>query len=196
MWVHESHTFVNGDAGSFAPNGLAGLRLSVSVCRLHGVLLHRVLGTVVHCELPITEGKKRSPTTHHGGAWGERRYSSYSFSTSALDGGEWSASRLGRAFTPGERTPGAHCTGGWVGLRAGLDTEAKGKILSLPPGIEPWSPGWTVGTAAVIYKAISHPGSPISLTEDQYKNIIYIFFFGLERLLTFPMPFFLWGGGL
>jgi hypothetical protein len=29
---------------------------------------------------------------------------------------------------PGERTPGTHCTGGWVGLRAGLDTEARGKI--------------------------------------------------------------------
>jgi hypothetical protein len=60
---------------------------------------------------------------------GERRYSSYSFSTSALDGGEWSASRPGRAFTPGERTPGTHCTGGWVGLRAVLDTEVRGKIL-------------------------------------------------------------------
>jgi hypothetical protein len=43
--------------------------------------------------------------TRHGGAWGERRYSSCSFSTSALDGGEWSASRLGRAFTPGEGPP-------------------------------------------------------------------------------------------
>jgi hypothetical protein len=60
---------------------------------------------------------------------GERRYSSYSFSTSALDGAEWSASRPVRALTPGERTPGAHCIGGWVGLRAGLDTEVRGKIL-------------------------------------------------------------------
>jgi hypothetical protein len=33
------------------------------------------------------------PTTRHGGAWGERRYSSYSFYTSALGGGEWLASR-------------------------------------------------------------------------------------------------------
>jgi hypothetical protein len=36
---------------------------------------------------------------------GERTYSSYSFSTSALDGGEWPASRPGRALPPGERTP-------------------------------------------------------------------------------------------
>jgi hypothetical protein len=32
-------------------------------------------------------------------------------------------------FTPGERTPGTHCTGGWVGPRAGLDTDARGKTL-------------------------------------------------------------------
>jgi hypothetical protein len=34
-----------------------------------------------------------------------------------------------------------HCTGGWVGPRAGLDTEATGKILLPPSGIEHWSPG-------------------------------------------------------
>jgi hypothetical protein len=28
----------------------------------------------------------------------------------------------------GERTPGTYCTGGWAGPRAGLDTEARGKI--------------------------------------------------------------------
>jgi hypothetical protein len=32
-------------------------------------------------------------------------------------------------FTPGDRTSGTHWTGGWVGPRAGLDTEARGKIL-------------------------------------------------------------------
>jgi hypothetical protein len=36
---------------------------------------------------------------------GERRYSSYSFLTSALDGGEWSASRPGRALPPGKGSP-------------------------------------------------------------------------------------------
>jgi hypothetical protein len=35
------------------------------------------------------------------------------------------------ALYPGKRTPGTHCTGGWVGLRAGLDTEATGKVLCL-----------------------------------------------------------------
>jgi hypothetical protein len=37
-------------------------------------------------------------------------------------------------FTPGERTPGTHWTGGWVGPRAVLDTEARGKILCVCRG--------------------------------------------------------------
>jgi hypothetical protein len=41
---------------------------------------------------------KSCPNTRHGGAWG----SSYSFLTSALDGGEWSASHLGLALAPGK----------------------------------------------------------------------------------------------
>jgi hypothetical protein len=36
---------------------------------------------------------------------GEKRYSSYSFMTSALDGGEWSASCPGRALPPGKGPP-------------------------------------------------------------------------------------------
>jgi hypothetical protein len=49
--------------------------------------------------------KLSCPATHHEGAWGERRYSSKSFSTSALDGGEWSVSRLGRALPSGKGPP-------------------------------------------------------------------------------------------
>jgi hypothetical protein len=49
--------------------------------------------------------------------------------TSALDGGEWSASRPGR-FNPGERALGTHSMGGWVGPRAGLDADVKRKIPS------------------------------------------------------------------
>jgi hypothetical protein len=36
---------------------------------------------------------------------GGEEYSSYSFSTSALDGGEWSASRPGRALPPEKGPP-------------------------------------------------------------------------------------------
>jgi hypothetical protein len=67
---------------------------------------------------------------------GERRYSSYSFLTWALDGvsGQHHAPA---ALYPGERTPGIHCTGRWVGPRAGLGRK---NLLPLP-GIEPRSPG-------------------------------------------------------
>jgi hypothetical protein len=33
------------------------------------------------------------------------------------------------ALYPRGKDPGTHCTGGWVGPRDGLDTEARGKIL-------------------------------------------------------------------
>jgi hypothetical protein len=46
------------------------------------------------------------------------------FLTSALVGGEWSASRP-CCFTPGERAPGTHGTGGWVDPRARLDDTEK-----------------------------------------------------------------------
>jgi hypothetical protein len=50
------------------------------------------------------------------------------FLTSALAGGEWSASRPG-CFTSGERAPGTHWIGGWVDPRAGLD-DVKRKFLT------------------------------------------------------------------
>jgi hypothetical protein len=46
------------------------------------------------------------------------------FLTSALAGGEWSASRLGR-FTLGERAPGTHWIGGWVDPRASQNDKEK-----------------------------------------------------------------------
>jgi hypothetical protein len=60
---------------------------------------------------------------------GEWRYSSTHSLKSALDGGEWSASRPGR-FTPRERAPGTHWIGGWEGPRAVLDAEVDRKIPS------------------------------------------------------------------
>jgi len=52
--------------------------------------------------------------------WGSRDYSCIHSLTSALDGGEWSASRLGR-FIPRERPSGTNWIRGWVGPRAVLD---------------------------------------------------------------------------
>jgi hypothetical protein len=60
---------------------------------------------------------------------GEWRYSSTHSLTSALDGGEWSASRPGR-FTPWERIRGTHWIRGWVGPRAVLDAAVKRKFYS------------------------------------------------------------------
>jgi hypothetical protein len=56
------------------------------------------------------------------------------FFTSALFGGEWSASQPGR-FTSGERAPVIHWIGGWVGSRTGLDVVEERKFLP-PPGLE------------------------------------------------------------
>jgi hypothetical protein len=60
---------------------------------------------------------------------GEWRCSSTHSLTSALDGGEWSASRPGRSI-PRERAAGTHWIGDWVGPRAGLDAVVKGEIPS------------------------------------------------------------------
>jgi len=51
------------------------------------------------------------------------------FLTSALDGGEWSASHTGR-FTRRQREPDTHCIGGWVCPRAVLDAVVKRRIPS------------------------------------------------------------------
>jgi hypothetical protein len=63
----------------------------------------------------------------------------HAFLNSALDGGEWSASRLGH-FTPGERTPGTRWIGVWLGPRAVLDTVAKRKIPSPRRESDPRTP--------------------------------------------------------
>jgi hypothetical protein len=78
------------------------------------------------------ESKVNCSASCHRGIWGGRRYSSYSFLTSALDGvsGQHHAPVL---FYPRERTPGTHWTGGWVGLGVSLDAGARRKI-SAPVG--------------------------------------------------------------
>jgi hypothetical protein len=70
--------------------------------------------------------------------WGSDVYL-HAYLTLASDGGEWSASRLGR-FTPRERAPGTHWIGGCVGPRVGQDTVTKRKIPSPRRESNPDSP--------------------------------------------------------
>jgi hypothetical protein len=57
---------------------------------------------------------------------GEWMYKPTFFLTSALAGGEWSASR------PGPLYPGTHWIRGWVDPRAGMNDVQKRKFLTLP----------------------------------------------------------------
>jgi hypothetical protein len=44
---------------------------------------------------------------------------------------------LSGQFTPGEKAPGTHCIGDWVGPKDSLDTVANRKKSSLPPAGNP-----------------------------------------------------------
>jgi hypothetical protein len=88
----------------------------------------------------MLKNAKAVPTKRRVGASEERRYSSYSFTTSALDGVSDQRYSPYRGLAPGKRHSVA-IVGGWMGPRVGLDTEARGKILSPLPGIEPQSAG-------------------------------------------------------
>jgi hypothetical protein len=58
----------------------------------------------------------------------------HAFLTSALYGGEWSASRPSR-FTFRERVPGTHWIGGWVGPSTSLNAVVKRKRpITAPAG--------------------------------------------------------------
>jgi hypothetical protein len=57
--------------------------------------------------------------------------------TSALDGGEWSASRRGRFIAKERASPGTHWIGGFVGPGTGLDAVVERKI---PSPCRDWNP--------------------------------------------------------
>jgi hypothetical protein len=77
--------------------------------------------------------------------------------TSALVGGEWSASRPGR-FTPGERAPVTHCERFRVGPRTSLDDVEKIKFLILR-GLE-LQPLCRPARSQLLYR-LSYPGSEV-----------------------------------
>jgi hypothetical protein len=81
--------------------------LSICLIELHG----GSSGTVCAESTKITgaaskdKGKVKQSHSTPMEAQEERRYSSYSFTTSTLDGVEWSAPRPGRALAPGKGYP-------------------------------------------------------------------------------------------
>jgi hypothetical protein len=90
-------------------------RRSIST-RLHGsTFQHFIFAAVKEAKLSHTR---------HAGAKGERSNSSYSFLTSTLDGVS------GQRHASPALYPRYHWIGGWVGLRLGMDTEARGKSFS------------------------------------------------------------------
>jgi hypothetical protein len=72
------------------------------------------------------------PTIGHKGPWGEQKYSSTLFLTSALEGGEGSASRLGRTLPPGKTRYRLY-------RRLGGPQGRSGRVrkISPPPGFDP-----------------------------------------------------------
>jgi hypothetical protein len=111
------------------------------------VVLHRELayircfGKVVGCSkchqtyssfiVSIPQIKDKTVPQHtYRGARGERRYSSYSFTISALDGGERSASRPGRTLPPGKvpLVP-IEQEAGWAPEQSGHRLEEKSSCL-------------------------------------------------------------------
>jgi hypothetical protein len=119
----------------------------------------------------------------HESVLGELRYSFAHSLTSALDGGEWSASRPDR-FTPKERAPGTHWIGGSVGPRAVLDLVVKRKIPSPRRESNPRTPivqsvaqrhtDWAITALQVLNKLIPLQAfvSEISLTGTNFINIV------------------------
>jgi hypothetical protein len=78
------------------------------------------------------------------------------FLTSALAGGEWSASCPGH-FTPGKRASGTHWIRGWVDPWAGVDDMVKWKFLPPSPAQipTPWSSSrWPVAIPSTLSQVL------------------------------------------
>jgi hypothetical protein len=92
----------------------------------------------------------------------------YIFLTSALVGGEWSASRPCR-FTPEERAPGTYWIRGWVGPIGGMDNVGKRKLLALP-GSE-FRPLGHPARSQLLYR-LRYPGSHNSNNNNNNQELV------------------------
>jgi hypothetical protein len=93
---------------------------------IHMTLKHELTSPI---KIKVTLSLCFNWAPRHEGLLGEWRYSSTHSLTSALDGGEWSASRPDH-LTPRERAPGTYWIVRWVVPRAVLDAVVKRKIPS------------------------------------------------------------------
>jgi hypothetical protein len=105
------------------------LQVIIHLSPFHSMLVSFSFGSREISLLTFSKSKVTPSRTHHAGAKGKRRYISYSVLNSARDGGQWSASWPGRALSP--RKDPRHPLDRMLGLRAGLDTKATGKIRLL-----------------------------------------------------------------
>jgi hypothetical protein len=103
---------------------------------------------------------------------GEWVYSSTHSLTSALDGDERTASRLG-CFTPRERSPGTHQIGGWVGPRAVLDAMVKREIPSSRRESNPRNPISIHSLVAVPTELITINGIKVSKPQQMFFCSMY-----------------------
>jgi hypothetical protein len=111
---------------------------------------------------------KAVPQHTCGGSGAERMYSSYSFFTSALGGGEWSASRPGRALLPVKGPPVLIVPEFGRALEPVWTQKLDEKFLPLPR-IKPGSPGRPDSSQTLYW--LSYPGSHILIsTGIKFKN--------------------------
>jgi hypothetical protein len=83
-----------------------GLQDNIIQCLSFNMSVHVTYHNIFHTSLEFLQSESVFvPYFIHTKAWGDRRYSSYCFLSSALEGGEWSASRPGRALPPGKEPP-------------------------------------------------------------------------------------------
>jgi hypothetical protein len=112
-------------------------KCAIFIVTFHQQLLHLVLQAAIILGLFLLQIKSKwyryMPRTAQGGREGIAPTLSFLGTRRG-----WVVSITPRPrFTPGEIAPGTHCTGGWVGPRAGLDAEVRGKILCLSLGSNP-----------------------------------------------------------
>jgi hypothetical protein len=106
-----------------------------------------------------------------------RRNNAYSFLTSTLD--VVNAVKPWPRFTAEENTAGTQWTGGSVGLRAGLDTEVREKILCLCRGSNPGRPVYSQTLYWLSYPSSLWHIQPWNIPTTYHPQIFFL-------LLSFP----------